>query len=766
MAFSKGIKIYTTDLNPQMNAQVDDIEYYLTNKCILNYDIDNLAYIKFDLDIDLKLNIPEGLEIQYNKALGNYVAITQEDKTWFYFIISSEWTASRTVKLKLSIDSINTFKDNLIWKDKTHIIRQHKDRLNPKVTYSTDEEFDGNEYSLNYSIKIDKKSENMDLPKIKQSDQVITEDGSNWYLMYRTANEITNDKIEALNCYLFADKNIQLQLASSASARFNYTNFIVGDYYYFTDTDNPDGKFTFYDQNGTGHTYTIGDTYTWRNYQNTESNSGKIIGLEVYRLGDDLHMNILCECQSTATASGTVLSIAGPFSYVYEQGKLGNKIQSILFTVGNFFRYSTSRLNAKGSYGIEKLAPYKLNINAGTSDKYLNTLDDIDKSDTRILKIIKLPYCPVDYTKSGNIYSFGPEWSYDSGLLKLNQSKLSLEFIHNLSAISYITELTQVAWSGVTTDDGDFKDIYMNLEKGHITDPKVYHSDFYTFKYLYDNFSKEIKLENLKPGNLQLYKNLKVDIQFKPTNTINSKFAFTIKPECTVINESDYENYLLVDRNNEETVFTNDYLNYIRNGYNYDKKSVEDNIAKSNLSAGLQFAGGLAGLLASSVTGGISAAAGISLITSSINSFTGATINEQQERAKLERKLTDLAMQSATVRGSNDIDLLTFYNSNKLHLVKYNLSYEHQKLLTDIFYYTGYAVDEYKIPDVTSRLWFNYIQCEPEFDEKTIAPYSKYVDDIKERYKKGVTVYHKVNNNYDLNQTKENWETSIHFEQA
>ena len=55
MAFSKGIKIYTTDLNPQMNAQVDDIEYYLTNKCILNYDIDNLAYIKFDLDIDLNL---------------------------------------------------------------------------------------------------------------------------------------------------------------------------------------------------------------------------------------------------------------------------------------------------------------------------------------------------------------------------------------------------------------------------------------------------------------------------------------------------------------------------------------------------------------------------------------------------------------------------------------------------------------------------------------------------------------------------------------
>lgn len=42
----------------------------------------------------------------------------------------------------------------------------------------------------------------------------------------------------------------------------------------------------------------------------------------------------------------------------------------------------------------------------------------------------------------------------------------------------------------------------------------------------------------------------------------------------------DYEDYLLVNRNNEETIFSNDYLNYIRTGYNYDKKARDREIEK------------------------------------------------------------------------------------------------------------------------------------------------------------------------------------------
>ena len=73
----------------------------------------------------------------------------------------------------------------------------------------------------------------------------------------------------------------------------------------------------------------------------------------------------------------------------------------------------------------------------------------------------------------------------------------------------------------------------------------------------------------------------------------------------------DYEDYLLVNRNNEETIFSNDYLNYIRTGYNYDKKVREKTIDKNSLDASIMTATfGLSAAVALP-TGGISLVATI-----------------------------------------------------------------------------------------------------------------------------------------------------------
>ena len=73
----------------------------------------------------------------------------------------------------------------------------------------------------------------------------------------------------------------------------------------------------------------------------------------------------------------------------------------------------------------------------------------------------------------------------------------------------------------------------------------------------------------------------------------------------------DYEDYLLVNRNNEETIFSNDYLNYIRTGYNYDKKVREQTISKNNLDVSLMTATFGLSAFASLPTGGISLVATI-----------------------------------------------------------------------------------------------------------------------------------------------------------
>lgn len=778
MAFSNGIKIYTTSLSPQMNAQVDNIEYYLTNKCTLNYDLTELAYVKFDLDMDLKLNIPDGLEIQYNKSLGNYVAITQENKTWFYFIIGSEWTAKRTVKLNLSIDSINTFKDNLIWKSKTHILRQHKDRLLPRVAYSTSG--DNNTYVVEYNRKIDRRSENTEVPKLKFSDITLEEDDSNWYLMYRSVNNPDPEKatqISALNCYLFADKELTISQTGGGSARIvTAADFPVDEYNYILDSDNPDLELSIEcklmgTNSFVSRTVKIGSTITYGilvGGGTSQYRKERVKNLKLMSNGTNIL--VLFETSVISTVNNKPSDFDNYFCYFWHQNGTGwsassDGCPSINIKQLNFTR-NTYDGNVPYAYA-QTLITTTREFNIGPVIKRRTiTLDNVDKTDTRILKIIKLPYCPVNYTVSGGVYSFGDQWSYESGFLKLNSARLSLEFLHNIVP-KYdncrISEIKDFGYTNVSASSGDWLDVYQNAPKDTILDSKIYHSDFYTFKFLYDSFSKDIKLEDLKLQGDAIIPYITVDLKFKPTNTINSKFAFHINPQCAMDIDNDYPNYLLIDRNNEETIFTNDYLNYIRNGYNYDKKAIEDNIAKGNLAAGLQLGGGILSLLSSTATGGFSAAAGISLTTSAINTLVNTKLNEQQQRANLERKLNDLAMQSATVKGSNDIDLLTFYNQNRLHLVKYSPSVEDTKLLSDMFYYSGYSTDEYSIPNLNSRLWFNYIQCEPEFDEMAIAPYSKYLDDIKERYRKGVTVYHKVADNYDLNQTKENWEKSIYF---
>ena len=73
----------------------------------------------------------------------------------------------------------------------------------------------------------------------------------------------------------------------------------------------------------------------------------------------------------------------------------------------------------------------------------------------------------------------------------------------------------------------------------------------------------------------------------------------------------DYEDYLLVSRNNEETIFSNDYLNYIRTGYNYDKKVREQTISKNNLDASIMTATFGLSAAAALPTGGISLVATI-----------------------------------------------------------------------------------------------------------------------------------------------------------
>lgn len=144
------LKIYNTNITLDKNVLVENIETYLA-ALTPTLQREHFQYQKIDLDLFIKIDLSQ----EYvGKEIGNYVDIYQDNKHWYYFIISSSWTATNTIQLQLSIDSVNTFKlgTDYTFNDKTNIIREHKN------LYTDESKFNSNTV-ITLHKKIDKTNE-------------------------------------------------------------------------------------------------------------------------------------------------------------------------------------------------------------------------------------------------------------------------------------------------------------------------------------------------------------------------------------------------------------------------------------------------------------------------------------------------------------------------------------------------------------------------------------------------------------------------------
>ena len=769
MATSK-VKIYQTVLTPARNALVDDLEAYLNSLTPTFTDL-TFQYIKLGLDINIKVPMPQG--VISGHSLGNYVRIEQDNKVWYYFIMNTDWKSTNAVELKLSVDSINTFRNDLTFTDKTLVGREHGNRILRQP---------GGGYFIR---TIDKVSEQIPANKqaywegqsIYQNENRLNYD---WYLIYKTRNNLSPDNpSNPIDCFLCANKALKIANESTVTSKtYTYADFNDGVYYYFNDLDNNTGIVN-------GHTIgskvTVVTNIKYSGGTQTNVKAQRTLrGIVLYRSGTKLYYayqfdNNIAYWDTYTDEFHVVLSTIGPTNFSTPEvsnlpGKPMHTINSITITKGNFFRYSSvyypipeqAYINA-----TQTMAAY-----VGQTAVYTDTYANIDKTDSRIVKIIKLPYAPCNITYSSGIYIFPSEWTYTNGYMKLNDASLSTEFLNERIGRVNLPELyVQEPTTYSATAPKDIK-----------YESKLYHSDFYDFKLVYDSFVRDIKLENFEtnmfdPSYVWKPNLTTLDIDFKPTNTINSKFAFRIETYLSdpsgnydfadYKTTSDYEKYLLISRNNEETIFSNDYLNYIRSGYNYDKKSKQEQSTKSWLLGGLQLAAGVAtlavGAAASGFTGGVSAAASIALVSGAISTFASNAYTQASNERSMQSKLASLAAQSSGVAGSDDVDLLSYYNENRLQIIKYKTEELQQQALYNLFFYCGYKRDQMKIPDTNSRYWFNFVQCKPVFTEEGVTPYNDYIADVKSRYESGVTIYHHhpFGTQWDWQQQYENWENSV-----
>ena len=382
-------------------------------------------------------------------------------------------------------------------------------------------------------------------------------------------------------------------------------------------------------------------------------------------------------------------------------------------------------------------------INIPTTSYEIYGIDTINRTDADIAKIIKLPYRPTDEYFTG--------WLYDSTMHML--------LLANLNSPLEAT---------LTTSFNPLGDLRLTAENPTLTanknkkwESKLFHSDYYQPKFVYDSFSFIFALER-QNGYVPTSQFL---ITFTATGTINSRFLFTFASynvDGYIL--EDYSNILPIARNNELPIYNSDYINYIKMGFNYDVKSKQRQEAGQWIGTALSLVGSIASFASSGVTGGFGIAAGISLGTATLGQLVNAVNSTAQAEANQAQKLFQLRQQKESVMGSDDLDIMCKYTGNKAKWMLYQISLRMESVLFDLFHFTGYIDGTNKIPNVTTRKWFNFLSCDLVINEDNNIN-DDIIKDIIAKYALGVTFMHSNTINsvktWDWQQEKENWETSL-----
>lgn len=697
------LKFYTTNITPERNCKVDDLANYL--ETCNKMTIGNFQYSKIKLDDNIKINWNQN---ELPNFPFNYLSIKKSDdindKTYYYFVLNSNWKSENTVELQISLDTINTFWNELNWTAKTNITRQHKDRFLQKARDTSG--------TTRFQRIIDDYDEGITPVKFLTSEKKMNDNNKpdiNWYLIYKS----NPDADTALDCLLCVDGDFTIPVLMNglnpAALSLNRTYYI----------DGADGNVVYTTRNGLATTIGLKQTYKALYINKDSQGTVKVIGV-----ADDEKNNKELDSFNDYFNVGT--------------RRLHNNSANLRTiprqnTTPAFLSYD----NLIKDYEV-------LDINYIGQNK-VRQLKDVDRTDTKLVKIIKMPYAPFE-----TLDEFQWRVVFDHTRLPfLRLAGLDTDFLTQINQDTF-HELQRT----LTDDYIDSKPVHdITMES------KLYNSNFYGIKYYYDNFEKEFLLERYKPKSTNT-SNIYATIKFKQSNNISSNSLFDFELTNATYNEpSVYSRYMMVNRSQELAIYNNDYLNYIRNGYNYDKKLKASQNQANWVGFTLSTIGATASFVSSIWTGGAGVAAGISFATSAVASLTNTIVTQQQSEASLAQKLEDEKRKASSVSNMDDTNLLAYYNGNRLISTREQCTEAMKKAIYNLFRLTGYSCNDYQIPSFNTREFYNFVQCKAVFDESGWKYGQDFLNDIKSRFETGITVYHKVDNDYDWNQEKENFES-------
>lgn len=818
------------ELLPGKLLKVDNISFYLATKSFLQ--VNTVQYQKLKLEMQLKLDLSQNYAVPLTGTTFKYLSIQNSDQSiHYYFVKKIDWASLSCVVFDLVLDVLNTFDEtrDYVFKENTRIVREHKDRFkkaNYDVTFAKENLRDHSGYiavndTVHFEIygetgehfqgtcvAIDEHGfeivyENVDMEALEKflndyAENIIITNGNDWewyqtlkivdvdfsvyrnidyiqeginpilqcqggmgealedktplnqhwHLLYRNVNDPSDSEAANLSnpveCYLIPEESMTIITGAIVGGRLNYSSLELGKVYKIPFTDNSATDIITLDDGtnlGSGN-MSFGDT------------RGLIL---IYRNSNNRFSVMLL----TAPSSSAVDEYTRAYSYESEYLTLNHlPLAYEKITAPTKPDDFDEWLHISGEAG---------SWSSGSTPRVTDSIDGLDRTDARNIKLIKLPYAPYDFTITGGKIDISSDvnWSFapipqsggDCYALKLNDINTKLQ--HQLSTLGmtadpfwYLTVHT--SYDAVKNASANDDRVVGDLES------KLFNSEFFQPTYFYDSFQFKAELEKVDVDKFitdRIYWDDVTTITFTMTKTINSKFSFSFDDYYTRLATSNLPKVLPIARNNEEVLYNVPYLNYVRTGFNYDVKA--KNLQNQSNAIGIGISGGTLALSLLLPSIPLKVAGVVGSLASMAMSVKGAIVSNQSAENSIQSKLTQARNQTDSVAGSDDVDLMTEYCGNRLRYIEYNPNPVMKSLLNDLFFYAGYRSDRMGLPNHNTRIHFDYLECEASLESIRSIP-DDCLKELANSFKAGVTYIHYVSGvGWDMAQSKENWERSI-----
>lgn len=767
MTYYLTIYANTQVLNRQRNNVFDDIEEYLASFCTKVYEANNIQIQQIEFNKTLRIDKPE-IFAQLNEFNYCYVSLDvlnengQVDCTYYYFIDDVKRRGSQTIELSLTLDTVQTFYNEIFnsLSPRTRVLREHTNR------------FLGKEYRDDVNklpwATIDRNSEGLNPPlyRLSRGSEILPdtrlEAAGAWFLVYQTANDITADTRQPVAAYLMPENSIKVSKKNALPSGYHLETFKQAE----TTTGKDYQYILLDDRDANGGAYF--SIYPSAKVGGTRSDGSNIRALQL-----DTSKNIYAFAEYELSTGGTQIKRVQVYT--------GTTEQDVKVVNGVGVRKATKLLDAgdfANNYG--PLYDYPLVLLESENSVFnLAPFSTLKRTDTRLMKIIKLPYFPLTAKYDANDNLIIDNATLEDGKIRVNDFEDQF-FNENIKGEASYVYGRRAFYSPVNTKNVTTFGGRQYLAWNAVQDPKIFNSEFYQEKIQYDNYSYLYKLEDFDITDplkqLDKYR-LACEISYKQSSIMASRMVFwfdwgqiakkngltNFEPRTT----QDYGEFLFVERSNEMPIYNNAYIDYINNGYNYDRKNLDEQKASRWVNFGANILTGTAQTAVGLATGNaFSITKAVGEVGGTFSTIYNNIIAQASAERGLEQKQNDLRRQASTVSACDDMSLFQLYGRNLLLSFRYGCSNEVLDNVKKLFHFYGYASARTGKPNIDNRYWFNFVQCTPDFilnGSYTNTMFLNYADDIIQRLGEGLTIYHVRTENgvpvVNLEQDKLNIET-------